>query len=90
MAQVARHTEINGVYFDRFTLVHFAMGYLFGRAPLSEIEALIIAVGWEVIEDRLKTDYPRYFPNSTLDTKENALTDVGAFMLAFFISQQNQ
>ncbi len=88
MPRVAKRNEINGVYFDRFTLLHFASGYFFGKTPVNSIEALIIAVGWEVIEDRLKKSYPTYFPNATLDTKENALTDVGAFMLAYFISQK--
>ena len=86
----AQPGEINGSYFDRFTLVHFASGYAFGKLPISNIEALVIAVGWEIIEDRLKEQYPAVFPNASLDTKENALTDAFAFMLAFFISQQKK
>ena len=50
----AQPGEINGSYFDRFTLVHFASGYAFGKLPISNIEALVIAIGWEIIEDRLK------------------------------------
>ena len=88
MPRLAKKNEINGVYFDRFTFLHFGSGYVFGKLPVNPIEALIVAVGWEIVEDRLKKSYPKYFPNATYDTKENALTDVGAFMLAYFISKK--
>ena len=87
MPHEAAKDAINGALIDRFTFVHAAAGYLFSRTSITEQEALFLAIGWEILEDKLKRAYPHLFPNPSLDTKQNALTDVGAFMLVFNASR---
>ena len=81
--------EINGSHFDRFTLAHAAGGYILGKFPVSNFTAILFAIGWELIEDKLKYNLPNIFPNASLDTKENALTDSLVFLLAYHYSKQN-
>jgi hypothetical protein len=83
VGRVALPGEINGDAIDRFTLAHFGVGVALGLLGAPTWVAAGWAVGWEIVEDRLKDALPRLFPNATHDTKENALTDAAAVLLGF-------
>ena len=86
MVAAPRANGINHAAVDRFTLAHLAGGYvarIFGLAPAP---AAIIAVLWESSEDFLKTTYPDAFPNATHDSKANALADLAAFGVGYWLA----
>ena len=72
--------SINGDAIDRFTLIHFGVGWLLGRLGVDWRSAIAGAVAFEAIEDGLKGTFPGAFPHPSFDTKINALTDIGAFL----------
>lgn len=83
----AASNAINGAAFDRFTAVHFATGLFSGgvlKAPLPV--ALVVAFGWEVVEDSLKDSIPEAFPHASHDSKYNALWDAAAYMTGWLIA----
>ena len=83
MKNEALPTTINGAYVDRFTLAHFVGGGIAAYAKVTPIQAVVFAVGWEIAEDFFKQRYPSLFPHPSIDSKQNALVDVGAFLVAY-------
>ena len=77
---------INGAYVDRFTVAHALAGVIAAYLKVTPIQAVVFAVGWEIGEDLLKQRYPSLFPHPSVDTKENALVDVGAFLVAYALA----
>ena len=88
--KIAKKNEINGAFFDRFSLVHGLSGYLFSKTKITVLQATMLAIGFEILEDKMKKEIPQIFPNPTIDTKENALSDVAVFMLVFLISREDK
>ncbi len=80
MPRRAREGEVNAELFDRFTLVHFAAGGVAGAVGLPWWAIVIIGLGWELLEDPLKSLYPEVFPIATFDRKRNSFTDFLAFI----------
>jgi len=76
--------EINLAAFDRFTLAHFVVG-LAAAQLLTFPQIAAAAILFEIHEDPLKIKWPWLFPHPTLDTKVNALVDVGAFILGGWV-----
>lgn len=75
---------INNVAVDRFTAVHFAVGMTMGTIlPVGAVA--LVAVAFELIEDRLKDRWPQIFPHPSHDTKRNALVDAGAMVLGSMV-----
>ena len=79
-ARGAHSGEINGDFVDRFTLAHAAGGAALGLMRTSFPTALVVAVGWELVERPLKDAYPALFPHETQDTLPNAVGDVLAVL----------
>lgn len=74
----AKKGEVNYSLVDRFTLAHAAIGVAYGAMGLGFPLVLILAVGWEVVENPLKAYLPRLFPGGTADTFANIIGDVVA------------
>jgi uncharacterized membrane protein len=77
-------TTINIAPLDRFTISHFALGYLLGGARIPAMMAIGIIIGWEFIEKPLKDQFPKWFPNPTQDTLANTSLDVLAAVGGFY------
>lgn len=73
--RMARPGQINGDAFDRFTFVHFGVGVALGMVGAPWWVALPMAIGWELVENRLKDKFPELFPHATHDTLTNAVMD---------------
>jgi hypothetical protein len=73
--RLARRGEINGDALDRFTLVHFGAGVTLGLLRTPWWLAIPMAIGWEIVENRLKDRFPEMFPHATHDTLPNAVMD---------------
>lgn len=76
----AKDGEVNYDLFDRYTVAHFATGIGLGVARLKWWQALMFAVGWEIIETPLKRAIPGIFPYSSEDTLKNAAGDAIGMM----------
>lgn len=81
--RTARPGEMNHNAVDRFTLGHGAVGVLMGLARFPPWAAVVIAVGWELIENPLKDRFPQVFPHASHDTPQNATFDVLAMLLGY-------
>jgi hypothetical protein len=81
---------INQAGIDRFTAGHAAIGALLGAAGVRAELAAITAIGWELAESPLKARFPQIFPHASPDSAQNALLDVGAWMLGYMIGRALQ
>lgn len=68
---------------DRFTPAHAAVGFVMGVLRAPWWLAVSSAVGWEVVEGRIKEARPDLFYQPTLDTPENAVVDAAAWILGW-------
>lgn len=68
---------------DRFTLGHMAVGVILGLRGVPWWVALGITVGWELIEDPLKSSLPGIFPHASHDAPINSIIDGAAVMLGW-------
>ena len=86
----AKPGEINHTLFDRFTLVHFAIGVAYGLLGLGLWSTLALAIVWELIENPMKFHLPLIFPHGTKDTLQNSTGDSLAVMAGWFLSESFQ
>lgn len=82
---LAQPGEINHGAVDRYTAGHFSVGVLMGLGRISFWPTALVAVGWELVERPLKNAYPGAFPYSTQDTTTNAVADIVAMMLGWWV-----
>ena len=68
---------------DRFTLVHVAVGGLYGASGLSWPVALALSIGYELAEKTFKNQFPEIFPSASFDTPVNKVIDVAANMIGW-------
>ena len=80
---MARPGEVNYSLVDRFTLVHFAIGTVYGSIGFSFPVVAFLAILWELVENPLKINLPFIFPHPTADTLQNAIGDVCAVILGW-------
>ena len=73
--------------FDRFSIAHAASGFVAERAGMSFVLTVVLAIGWEIIENDLKDTLPRIFPNASHDTPRNAFGDVLAAAAGWIASR---
>jgi len=85
--RTGRRGEINGDVVDRFTLAHGAAGAVAGAIAVPFWAALLIAVGWEIVERPLKRSIPSAFPHATQDTLGNMTGDVLGFMAGWWAAR---
>ena len=85
--RTARPGEINYPFVDPYSLVHAAVGAIFGLLGLRLAWVLAIAIGWELAEHVLKNLVPAVFPHPTQDTLANSIGDVLCALLGWAISR---
>jgi hypothetical protein len=78
---------INQAPADRFTLAHLVLGFVAGELGASPLQAVAVAVGWELVETPLKRAAPAVFPHASADTLANATVDALAFMAGYLLSR---
>ena len=78
-----KHTGINTAPLDRFTAAHAAMGIAAAAMGVPLPAVLVIAVGWEVLEQPLKRKFPGRFPNPNPDSTKNAVWDINATVIGY-------
>ncbi len=84
MGRPARPGEVDYHAVDKFTIAHYAAGLLTGAARVPWWGALLMAVGWEIVERPLKRSMPGIFPSKgTQDTWPNMIGDVAAMMAGY-------
>jgi len=74
---------MNDLPFDRFTLAHVLVGYLFKTQGVSLGATILISIGWEVIEPTLKEAMPDVFPHAERDSNANKIVDVLAVVVGW-------
>ena len=77
---------INAAPVDRFTALHLAAGAGLGALRVPGSWAVAFAVGWEILERPLKTRFPGAFPHPSQDAPPNALLDVSAVLLGYWLA----
>lgn len=73
---------------DGYTLVHAAFGAAMGAAKMPWWGALIVAVGWEIIENPLKDAFPQVLIHNTRDSPMNAVLDATAVMGGWYVADR--
>ena len=71
----ARPGEVNHDFVDRFTFVHAAIGVAYAFLGLGLASTVALAIGWELVENPVKSCMPRLFPHASKDTLRNAVGD---------------
>lgn len=82
----AQRGQLNYEFFDRFTWIHLGIGGVYGFIGLPGWAALVLAIGWEVIESPLKYHVPLLFPGATADTWMNIVGDIAAVVLGWEVA----
>lgn len=85
---VAAEGEIDHHTIDRYTLAHAAVGVAMGLIRAPWWVTVAAAVGWELVENPLKRAYPDAFAQKTVDTPDNAITDIAAWILGWAIMRR--
>ncbi len=82
---------INDGWFDKYTVAHAASGALISlgtRGRASFWTVLALAAGWEILERGLKATFPSMFPYASQDSLQNAVVDVAAVMLGWWLAEK--
>lgn len=82
----AKKGEINYPFIDRFTFVHFMIGFGYGLIGFNFWVVFFLAIFWELIENPLKAHLSFIFPHATKDTLQNSVGDSLAVILGWIIS----
>lgn len=80
----------NQTAFDRYSLVHAAVGYGVGAAGVPWRVALTWAVAFELLEDELKDKAPHWFPQPSHDSTVNKVSDVAVFLAGYAIASRGR
>ena len=72
---------------DRFTLAHASVGLLLGLGRVKAPAAALVAVGWELVENPLKDEFPEVFPHPSHDTLANATCDALAVLAGWAVGR---
>ncbi len=83
----AKKGAINYHFVDRFTFVHFMIGFGYGAFGLGFFWVLLLALIWELIENPLKFYLPFIFPHGTADTLQNATGDFLAVLFGWLVNR---
>jgi len=71
---------------DRYTSAHAGVGATMAWLGVPGWMALVVSVGWELIEDELKDRFPASFPYSSKDSTANAVADTLAVLAGWRIA----
>ncbi len=83
---LAKKDKINYSLIDRFTFVHFMIGFCYELLGFGFGLVVLLAIAWEFLENPLKAHLPFIFPNGTADTLQNSVGDTLAVILGWTIS----
>ena len=75
---------------DKFTLAHAAGGAGLAAVGVSLPFAVLVAIGWELVERPLKKQYPSWFPHPSQDSTVNALLDAGAVIVGYLLVKRTR
>ncbi len=75
--------EVNYGLIDRWTIGHVGVGTWLGLLRVPWWGALIVAVGWEIIERPLKDRVFYKMTGATQDTLGNSIADAAATMIGW-------
>lgn len=81
----ARPGEVNYHFVDRFTAVHFLIGWFYAYLGFNVWLMFFLAVFWELVENPLKKYCKFMFPHATADTLSNMVGDVIAVSLGWYL-----
>lgn len=76
-----------GVYFDRFSLAHFAVGALFQTARVPAPLAIGSHVVFEAVENPLKELSEPIWPEAEPDSMENHVGDLVSFSAGYYATR---
>jgi hypothetical protein len=79
-------SEPNQTPIDLYSFGHLAIGAGLGWAGVRPELAIGSAIAWELLENPLKARYPAIFPFASPDTAPNALLDVAAWMVGYYLA----
>jgi len=68
---------------DRYSIGHYAVGVLMGLGRFPWWLALGLSIGWELVEDGLKSNLPAVFPDARPEALNNHFTDIVFNMLGW-------
>lgn len=77
----------NRDFFDRYSVVHAALGALARVSRVPALPAVGGAVAFELLENPLKRATGHVWPDSTPDGWQNQAGDVGAFVAGYYGAQ---
>ena len=80
--------SINSDVVDRFTIAHFGVGGALGALDVPFLAAAAAAIGWELLEVKLKESMPEVFPHPSQDSIPNATADVLAWCAGWWFIQK--
>jgi len=80
--------EVNWDPLDRWTFGHFGVGAVLGLMRVPWWQALIAAVGWDLLERVLKSKWPGIWPHPSQDTPQHMVVDAAAWMLGWAVTRQ--
>lgn len=81
-------SSINRSAVDRYTSAHAGVGVAVAAWDVKPLGAFGIAIGWEIVENILKSAVPEIFPYESHDTAQNAITDTVANLVAYFVTRR--
>ncbi|HUR26967.1 MAG TPA: hypothetical protein VM509_02165 [Planctomycetota bacterium] len=90
MPRPARPGEVNYHFVDRFTLVHASIGVAYALLGLGFAATVVLAIGWELVENPMKAYLPRLFPHASKDTLRNAVGDTIAVVAGWALTRSLQ
>lgn len=89
MSTSRRYAPGEQAVLDQYTVAHGSVGVLYGTLTnMPWWLALTLAVGFEVIENPLKDEFPELFPDAKHDRLPNAAADVAAVMFGFWLGRK--
>lgn len=86
--RIARHNEINGGFFDRYSLVHLLSGVLAAKGGLTYSQGLILHLLFEASENTIKVYTPHILDNYTFDSFRNTMSDNVFFLVGMYLSRE--
>lgn len=79
---------INQDPLDRYTLAHFGSGVVCGLLKVEWWQALLLSLGWDVLERILKDVAPQIWPHPSQDSLQHVAVDTAAWMLGWASARQ--
>ena len=72
---------------DRWSLLHLGGWYLAGKNGVPPAVALAAILGWEVVENGVKDNFPELFVHPVHDSRENIIADIAIGLLGYHLGR---